>query len=158
MATGNEHLLYIARARNELLLSEALNKISGSDELKASLELTEDTTFYSNAISAAYYCIFYSAKALLAKRGVSIYAPEEHRKTLEAFEALAKTGQIDVELLRIYKRMVVRADELLGIFRLEKSKRGEFTYQKLPQANQAPAKDSYLNAEKFYKNMYILLK
>ena len=59
-----------------------------------------------------------------------------HKKTFEAFEKyIVQTGKLDTELLKIYKKMVVRADELLGIFSKEKRKRGEFTYQKLPQAN-----------------------
>jgi len=49
--------------------------------------------------------------------------------------------------------MIVRAEELLGIFSKEKAKRGEFTYQKLPQANKEPAKESLDNASFFFKNI-----
>lgn len=68
------------------------------------------------------------------------------------------SGQIDVELLNIYKSLAVKADELLGIFRREKGKRGRFTYRKLPQANMEPANESIANAEKFLKNINLLLK
>ena len=68
------------------------------------------------------------------------------------------SGEIDVELLNIYKSLAVKADELLGIFKREKSKRGRFTYRKLPQANMEPADESILNAEKFLKNINLLLK
>ena len=64
---------------------------------------------------------------------------------------------MDVELLRIYKEMIMRADTLLSIFRTEKQKRGSFTYQKLPQANQEPAEESLKNAQVFYKNIFNLL-
>ncbi|HLC57411.1 MAG TPA: hypothetical protein VJH95_02470 [Candidatus Nanoarchaeia archaeon] len=68
------------------------------------------------------------------------------------------SGEIDVSLLKIYKSIIIKADELLGIFRKEKGKRGRFTYQKLPQANLQPAKESMDNAEKFYKNINLILK
>lgn len=84
--------------------------------------------------------------------------PDEHRKTLNEFENLSNSGIIDVELLKIYKEVVIRADELLGIFREEKSKRGRFTYKKLPQANLEPAKESLENAEKFFKNINLMVK
>ncbi len=85
-------------------------------------------------------------------------SPDVHRKTLEAFEKfLVRTGKLDLELLKIYKKMIIRADGLLGIFSLEKKKRGEFTYQKLPQANKEPAKESLDNAVLFFKNVNKIL-
>ena len=69
------------------------------------------------------------------------------------------SGEIDVSLLKIYKSIIIKADELLGIFRKEKGKRGRFTYQRLPQANLQPAKESMDNAEKFFKKQTpIILK
>ena len=85
-------------------------------------------------------------------------APDEHKKTLDEFEKLAKSGEVDVELLKIYKNIVVKAEELLGIFIKEKSKRGKFTYKVLPQANLEPARESLENAEKFYKNINLLIR
>jgi uncharacterized protein (UPF0332 family) len=122
------------------------------------LELKEDATFFSNVISDSYYCIFYAAKALLESRGIQTSPPDEHRKTLEEFEKLTVAGEIDAELLMIYKSIVVKADELLGIFVRERSKRGEFTYKKLPQANLEPAKESLVNAERFFKNINLLVR
>lgn len=121
------------------------------------MELKEDSTFFSNVISNSYYCIFYSAKAFLYIRGIITMPPEEHKKTLEEFEKLAASGQIDQELVKIYKDIVIKAEELLGIFAKEKSKRGKFTYRMLPQANLEPAKESLENAEKFYKNINLLM-
>lgn len=109
-------------------------------------------------ISNSYYCIFYSAKALLHTKSIITTPPEEHRKTLEEFEKLAASGQIDQELVKIYKEIVVKAEELLGIFAKEKSKRGKFTYKMLPQANLEPAKESLENAEKFYKNINLMIR
>ena len=48
--------------------------------------------------------------------------------------------------------MTVRAEELLNILKRE-GKRGRFTYQKMPQANKEPAKESFDNASFFFKNI-----
>ena len=157
---GSEHreILYIERAKNELDLANAVFKLSTDIKLKKEFELKEDSTFFNNVISNSYYCIFYSAKALLQRKGIVTEPPEEHKNTLDEFEKLVLSGEIDAELLIIYKSIVVRADELLGIFMKEKSKRGKFTYKKLPLANLEPAKESLNNAEKFFKNINLMVK
>lgn len=158
MASDNKEILYLERAKNELDLAKAIFKLSTENKLKLEFELKLDTTFFSNVISNAYYCIFYSAKALLYIKGIITYPPEEHNKTLEEFEKLVDSGEIDVELLKIYRSIVIKADELIGIFRKEKSKRGKFTYKKLPQANLEPAKESVINAKKFLKNIHLIIQ
>ena len=158
MDSDHRELLYIQRAKNELDLAKATFRLSIEKDLKIRFELRKDSTFFSNVISNAYYCIFYSAKALLYTKGIITNPPEEHRKTLEEFEKLVNSGDIDVKLLRIYKSIIIKADKLLGIFRREKSKRGNFTYKKLPQANLEPAKESLNNAEKFFKNINLIIK
>lgn len=157
MVSDHKQTLYLERAKNELDLVKAIFKLSTNKKLKSEFELKEDTTFFSNVISNSYYCIFYSAKAILHFKGITTEPPEEHKKTLKAFEKLVISGEIDVELLKIYKSLAVKADELLGIFMKEKNKRGKFTYKKLPQANQQPAKESIDNAEKFLKNINLII-
>jgi len=158
MDSDRKEILYLNRAKNELDLASAVFKISTEVKFKADLELKKDSTFFSNVICISYYCIFYSAKALLYTKRIITFPPEEHRKTLKEFEKLATSGQIDKELVQIYKDIVVKAEELLGIFVKEKSKRGKFTYRTLPQANLEPAKESLQNAEKFYKNINLLIR
>ena len=157
---NDESELYIQRAENELVAAQMLFDISSNPKLqKEQFKLEKDFTFYSTVISHSYYCIFYSAKAILIKEGIKTEAPEIHKKTLEAFETyLVKTGKLDVELLKIYKKMIVRAEELLEIFSREKGKRGEFTYKKLPQANKEPAKESLDNASLFFKNINKIIR
>jgi len=158
MDSDLKEILYLERAKSELDLAKAIFKLSTTTKLKLDFELKEDATFFSNVIGNAYYCIFYSAKAFLCIKGIITEPPEEHKKTLEEFEKLAASGEIDVGLLNIYKSIVIKADELLGIFRKEKAKRGTFTYKKLPQANLEPAKESLDNAEKFFKNINLMIK
>ncbi len=152
---SDEAELYLQRAENELVAAQILFEISSNETLqKEQFKLEKSFTFYSTVISHSYYSIFYSAKAILIKEGVKTEAPEVHKKTILAFEKyLVETGNLNVELLKIYKKMIVRAEELLGIFSKEKGKRGEFTYQKLPQANKEPAKESLDNASFFFKNI-----
>jgi len=157
---SDEAQLYLQRAENELIAAQMLFEISSNPQLqKEQFKLEKDFTFYSPVISHSYYSIFYSAKAILIENNIKTEAPEVHKKTLEAFEKyLVSTGKLDMELLKIYQKMVVRADALLGIFSMEKRKRGEFTYQKLPQANKEPAQESLNNALFFFKNINKILR
>ena len=157
---NGETELYLQRAENELIAAQVLFDISSNTKLQRDqFKLEKNFTFYSSVINHSYYSIFYSVKASLIKIGIKTDAPEVHKKTLEAFENyLVKTGKLDVELLKIYREMVVRAEELLGIFSKEKGKRGKFTYQKLPQANREPAKESFDNASFFFKNINKILR
>ncbi|PIN85961.1 hypothetical protein COV19_07125 [Candidatus Woesearchaeota archaeon CG10_big_fil_rev_8_21_14_0_10_44_13] len=156
----DEAELYLQRAENELAAAQILFDISNNPKLqKEQFKLEKNFTFYSLVISNSYYCIFNSAKAILMEGDIKTGSPEVHRKTIGAFEMyLVKTGKLDVELLKIYKKMIIRAEELLGIFSREKGKRGEFTYQKLPQANKEPAKESLDNAYTFFKNINKVLR
>jgi len=146
--------VYLKRAENEVLIAGKLNEMSESDKVRTFMEIPQEMTFYSAVISHAYYSIFYSAKAILLTKKIKTASPEVHRKTFDAFkEQFVDTGILDVKLLEIYKKMVVRADELLEIFREEKQKRGDFTYKTIPQANQAPAEDSLKNSKTFLSNI-----
>jgi len=52
---------------------------------------------------------------------------------------------------------VVRADELIEIFHEEKWKRGNYTYNTIPQANKEPAQDSITNSKLFTSNVIKIL-
>ncbi len=149
--------LYLERAENELRLAEIIMQISMNKDLQIkAFDVRKPDTYYSSVISHAYYSIFYSAKAYLISKGIITKAPEEHRKTYEEFKNLVLQGVIDGALLKLYEEVLVKADDLLGIFRMEKKKRGEFTYKRISQANLEPAKESLENAEIFLKHIYDL--
>lgn len=146
--------IFLERADNEIFVAESLKKLSENQELKNELELPNKITFYSSVISHAYYAIFYSAKAILLTNNIKTASPEVHKKTFDEFKInFVDNGIIDVKLFEIYKKMVVRADELLEIFKDEKWKRGNFTYNTIPQANKEPAEDSLKNAKLFVSNI-----
>ena len=151
--------MFTERAKNELIIAEVLLKLSENKDAKKTFDVKEDMTFYSGAIAHAYYCIFYSAKALLATKNIKTSAPEIHKKTLDAFKKhFVDTGIIDTELLKIYKSMIIRADDLLEIFSMEKGKRGDFTYKTIPQANKKPAEESLKNAQTFSANIFKIIE
>jgi len=146
---------YLERAENELRVSTILKNLSESNsEEKANLGGRKEDTFYSSVISHAYYAIFYSAKAILLSKNIETDAPEVHKKTLEEFKKhFVDSGILDLELLKIYNEMIVRADELLGLYQIEKSKRGRFVYKTIPQANVEPAEESIAHAKKFVSHI-----
>ena len=149
--------LYLERSENEMVLAEALVELSSKDGVKSQLKIEKDMTFYSAVISHSYYSIFYCARAYLFFKGIKIKAPQEHKKTYAQFRKLVKEKVLDKELLELYKEVFIKADSLLDILKTERKKRGEFTYEKLPQANKKPALDSLENAQKFFKHFYGLL-
>jgi len=150
--------LYIHRAENEIKLAGIIFAMSEEPGIqKETFKVNDPETYYSAVIAHSYYSIFYGAKAYLAKKGIEVSAPEEHKKAYEEFRRFVETGELDVELLKIYEEALVRAEYLLGIFKEEKRKRGEFTYRTMPQANKAPARESMEHAKTFFKHMYAVL-
>lgn len=151
--------LYIERAENEFRLGKALLKLSEKENVKIELEANPTDTFYSAAISHCYYAIFYSAKAILLSKGIETKPPEEHKKTFDEFKKnFVDTGILDIELLKIYNNMLIRASELLHLFAYEKWKRGHFTYHTIAQANVEPAKESIENSRKFLTSIKKVLE
>lgn len=151
--------IYLDRADNELMAAAALKRLSEETQAKLDFRLPEHTTFYSSVIAHACYGIFYAAKAILLTKGIRTSSPDVHKKTYEAFQThLAESGLLDVRLLDIYRKMVIRADELLEIFKHEKWKRGQFTYTTIPQANREPAEDSLKNAKTFVAHIAGVIK
>ena len=146
--------LYIKRSENEIVIAEKLNDMSENSDVKSLLQIEQSMTFYSSVISHSYYSIFYSAKALLLTKGITTSSPNVHKRTFDEFKIqFVDTGILDSRLLEIYRKLVIRADELLDIFKDEKQKRGNFTYNTIPQANKEPAKDSIKNAKIFISNI-----
>jgi uncharacterized protein (UPF0332 family) len=151
--------IFLDRADNELVAAEKLRLMSEDKNVKEFLQVPEKMTFYSAVISHSYYSIFYAAKAILLSKNIKTSAPEIHKKTFEEFKKnFVDSGLLDMKLLNIYKEMVIRADALLEIFKIEKKKRGDFTYTTIPQANKGPAEDSLKNAKFFVSNISKVLQ
>ncbi|MBI2564583.1 HEPN domain-containing protein [Candidatus Woesearchaeota archaeon] len=151
--------IYLNRANNELLAAESLRKLSEEDEEKIHFQLPSEITFYSSVISHSYYSIFYATKAILLTKNIKTDSPEVHKKTYKDFKKIfVDTGLLDVKLLEIYKKLIIRADQLLQVIKDEKWKRGHFTYETIPQANKKPAHDLINNAKFFIANITKVVK
>lgn len=151
--------LYLNRAENELKLADIIFTLSEKTNIqKEVFDIKDPETYYSATIAHSYYSIFYAAKAYLLKKEIKVAAPEEHRKAFEEFRKFVDSGELDVELLNIYQQALVKAEMLLGIFKLEKQKRGEFTYRTIPQANKEPARESIEYAKIFFRNIHLLME
>ncbi len=95
--------LFLERADNELMVADALKRLSEEKGAKDYFGIDKDITFYSSVISHSYYAIFYAAKALLLTKNIPTSSPEVHKKTFNAFkEHFVDTGILDVKLLEIY--------------------------------------------------------
>ncbi len=155
----SEVKLYLERAENKIILAKTNFEISSSNELKNTLKISIDRTFFADVISESYYAIFYSAKAYLLSKGIRTKPPEEHKKTYEEFKKFVESGEIDRELLEIYESETEKAEVLLKIFKTEKGKRGRFTYNVNSSANIPYAKESIENGIKFASSIkYVLEK
>ena len=147
--------LLLERAENELDLAKVIFTITEDRKIQTEIfHLDKFQTSYSSVISHSYYCIFYSAKAYLLMKGIKTNAPEVHKKTFELFKKFVENRIISEELLKIYEDVFIKAETLLGIFKTEKKKRGEFTYQRLAQANREPTNQSLDNAKIFFSNIF----
>lgn len=146
--------IFLDRSNNELLAAESLKRLSEDAKAKEDFALPSDITFYSSVISHSYYSIFYAAKAILLTKGIRTTAPNVHKKTYDEFKRkFVYSGILDKKLLQIYEQAVVRASDLLEIFKDAKWKRGKFTYKTIPQANKEPADESLKNARVFLANI-----
>ncbi len=122
--------IFLKRANNEILVAESLKRLSEETKYKEEFNIPQEATFYSSVISHSYYSIFYAAKAILLTKNIRTVSPSIHKKTYDLFDkTFVKTGVLDNKLLQIYTELVVKADDLLEIFKDEKWKRGNFTYR-----------------------------
>ncbi|MEK6850029.1 MAG: HEPN domain-containing protein [Nanoarchaeota archaeon] len=148
----------IERAEHEIAVSELLDKLSGDISERTTLNISLGTTFYSAVISHAYYAIFYSAKYYLLSKNMKILEQGQHNFVYQKFKKLAKTGELDKELLEIYEDAKIKAETLLLILEDEGEKRTEYTYKTYPQANKEPAEKSIENAKFFVSNIREIVK
>lgn len=143
----------IERAEHEIAVSEILDKLSENIPEREALNVSSGATFYSAVISHAYYSIFYSAKYYLLSRNITIPEQGQHNFVYQKFKKLAKAGELDEELLKIYEDAKVKAETLLLILEGEEEKRTEYTYKTYHQANKEPAEKSIENAKFFVSHI-----
>jgi uncharacterized protein (UPF0332 family) len=141
--------IYLTRAEDEIRLAKTMFNLSDKPNIKKILGANPDDSFYSSVISHAYYSIFYCTKAYLLFKDYKFSEQGQHQAVYFGFKKLVLQGIVDKELLELYEKVLIKASALLEIFKEERFKRTNFTYQTIPQANIGPAKESIENAIKF---------
>lgn len=76
-----------------------------------------------------------------------------HKKVDEVFKELVQCGIVGKELLEHYERAMSQAETLLNLLGKEKGKRGDFTYQRINQANLESAQQSINCADVFFRHL-----
>ena len=70
-----EAKIYLERAESKVLLAKVTYEMSVNPTIKEALHLEQEATFFNDVISAAYYGIFYAAKAYLLGNGIKTSPP-----------------------------------------------------------------------------------
>lgn len=105
------------------------------EKLQAAKFLLKES-FYNDAVSRAYYCIFFAASALLATKGISV---KSHKGLLSQFSLVfIKTGLIDDSFVKSYK--------------IAKELREEADYSIVRQLSKEEAISVITDAEEFLMN------
>ncbi len=141
----SEAEILLERAEYEILTAEILKRLSEESEVKQTLKIPSNTTFYSSVIGHAYYAIFYGAKCYLILKKIALPEQGQHNAVYLKFKKLVKDGELDKELLDIYEDAKIKAETLLSILKDEQEKRTHYTYKTFPQANKEPAEKSINN-------------
>lgn len=91
-------------------------------------------------------------------KNIAIPEQGQHNFVYQRFKKLAKTGELDKELLEIYEDAKIKAETLLLILEDDGEKRIEYTYKTYPQANKGPAEKSIENAKFFVEHIRKFVK
>jgi uncharacterized protein (UPF0332 family) len=166
---------FMSNAESSLRTASILQEISDQDTLKQTLRTGSDFEAYLWVIVSAYYSMFYSATALLAKQGIKATGQIVHKVTadalihyfaaneklanlLEQFEEAQTVGMELVGREELMKRMQKKADELIISYEGERKKRSKFQYDIGVQAKRGYAQTSLERARTFVFETRKLLK
>ncbi len=117
-------------------------QIAQAEEKLRVAELLLKEGFYNDAVSRAYYCIFFAASALLSTKGISI---KTHKGLLSQFSlGFIKTGQID--------------DSFIKAFKIAKELREEADYSIVRQLSREEALSVLADAKKFLMKTKQIIK
>lgn len=147
-ANVQSHLKW-QKATNDLLLAKSLLELSTNNEVKNSINIPDNSTFFDWVIVSSYYSIFHATQSLLGTKGIKIVSRIHYSTLISFIKHFIVNKELEDELFFIYEKVENKAKELLEIFEEEKDKRGLFQYHRLSRNNLEPAKESVENANKF---------
>mgnify|MGYP001226880388 CR=1 FL=1 len=139
--------LMFGKAQNNLKIAKSIFEISNSKNIKSTLKLREQDTFYDWTIQASYYAMFHAVNALLATKKIKI-SNRVHVSTYYAFgKHFINTNDLADDLFIMYGETEEKAQALFSSLAEEKRKRGYAAYERLPKMNIEPAQESINNAQ-----------
>lgn len=164
---------YLSNAKMSFLIAQHLFQISTEPERKKQNGFPQDFECFLWVIVTAYYSMFYTANAALAKLGLKVGENIAHKITqdclmvyffknkrivktlLETYkeaknEVLAVMGLTEEELLKEFQ---LKAEELVATFAYQRKKRGEFQYDITRSAKEHVAQTALERARTFIQEM-----
>jgi uncharacterized protein (UPF0332 family) len=164
---------YLDNAKMSLLVAQHLHQLSTDPEMKKHDGFPEGFECFLWVVVAAYYSMFYTANAGLAKLGLKVGETIAHRITqdclvvyflknnriakalLESYketknEVLAVIGVTEEKLLKDFQ---LKASGLVETFAYQRKKRGEFQYDITRSAKEHVAQTALDRAKTFIQKM-----
>jgi uncharacterized protein (UPF0332 family) len=139
---------FLAKARKNFTVASVLMRISDKGELKKTLGLGFDFEVYDWAIIVAYYSMYTSALAALAKLG---YKSKSHAATLAVLEYNYVYQQKGLEIRHLEKlsKAYMLSEELINKLIRIKTRRETAQYDATPSISRENAVSSLDDAEEF---------
>jgi len=160
-------------AKMSFQLANFLFKLSTDNEVKKQNGFPKDYECLIWVVVIAYYGMFYTASAALAKLGLKVSDKIPHKVTQDALTVyFLQNKRIAKSLLEDYKAtkaevlnlmnvneedllkdFQIKAQELVATFDFQRKRRGEFQYEIKTGAKQQVAQTSLDRAKKFIQEM-----
>ena len=149
--------LYLIKSRKNLTVANLLLKVSDTDEIKKILKLSSDFETYDWAIIVAYYSMYVSSLAALAKLGLK---SKSHAATIAILEYNYVYLQKGLEIKHIINLTKAQAltEGLITKLMQTKSRRESAQYEATPIITREGALSSLSDAEEFITKIEEILQ
>lgn len=139
---------FLKKARKNFTIANMLMRISDKEELKKLLTLTSDFEMYDWVIVVAYYSMYVSALAALAKLG---FKSKSHAATLRVLEYNYVHQQKGLEIKHLEKlsKAYAISEELINKLIQTKTRRETAQYDATPSISRENALSALADAEEF---------
>lgn len=149
---GNEYIKlkksFLTKARKNFTVANILMRISDKEELKEKLILSSDFEMYDWVIIVAYYSMYASALAALAKLG---FKSKSHTATLAVLEYnyVHQQKDLGIEHLKKLSKAYTFSKELINKLIQIKTKRETAQYDATPLISRENALSTLADADEF---------
>ncbi len=148
---------YLTKSRKNLTVANLLLKISDTEEIKKILKLSSDFETYDWAIIVAYYSMYVSSLAALAKLG---FKSKSHAATIAVLEYNYVHQQKGLEIKHLINLTKAHAltEGLITKLIQTKSRRESAQYEATPTITRENALSSLSDAEEFITKIEEILQ